>query len=414
VPRPTRRFGGLVLGAALLFVIGTNIQSGWLLVLASLLLGAAAAGTALPLRDVCGVVVERRAPARVEQGDQVAVDLDVAARGRSRISLVVEDPYLSSVRVLAPPLGSGGRVRLRTTRMARRRGRQPAAAVTIASSAPFGVATARRSVVPAGGVPGETLVVPTVVEVPAVAATGSVHASEASTTAPPRPGWGSDYLGVREYRPGDSMRHVHWPSTARTGSLMVREMEAEQPPSLLLVVDTIADSTPGPEAGRTPLDTACCIAASLCVASIEAGRRVVLAAARAGDVDVIEPATAEHALDWLAELRAGGGMPVAATLARLGERLVDPASAVVACASWRANVDGLASAMGRLPAPARSTIAIVDVEAFGGRPSARALAGPEVEALERALEAGGVNAVRVRGREDLVDVLRRIGAGATA
>jgi len=32
--------------------------------------------------------------------------------------------------------------------------------------------------------------------------------------------------GVREYRPGDLRHWVHWPATAHTGNLMVREMEA--------------------------------------------------------------------------------------------------------------------------------------------------------------------------------------------
>ncbi len=36
-------------------------------------------------------------------------------------------------------------------------------------------------------------------------------------------GAGLDVRGVREWRPGDAVRHVHWRSTARTGRLTVLE-----------------------------------------------------------------------------------------------------------------------------------------------------------------------------------------------
>lgn len=39
-------------------------------------------------------------------------------------------------------------------------------------------------------------------------------------------GSGLEPRGVREYVPGDPQRHVHWPSSARHGSLMVKEFES--------------------------------------------------------------------------------------------------------------------------------------------------------------------------------------------
>jgi uncharacterized protein (DUF58 family) len=53
-----------------------------------------------------------------------------------------------------------------------------------------------------------------------------VHAREleASVTAP-RSGSGNELFGVREYRPGDPLRRIHWRSSARHGELIVREYE---------------------------------------------------------------------------------------------------------------------------------------------------------------------------------------------
>jgi uncharacterized protein (DUF58 family) len=47
-------------------------------------------------------------------------------------------------------------------------------------------------------------------------------------------------MGVREYRPEDSFRHIHWPATARTGELQVK---VYQPTSALVTMVCINTST---------------------------------------------------------------------------------------------------------------------------------------------------------------------------
>ena len=69
--RLRKRAAGLALGAGVLFLLGTNVQAGWLFVLCALLLGTLVAGLVLPGRMLRGIEIERRAPAEVAQGDEV-------------------------------------------------------------------------------------------------------------------------------------------------------------------------------------------------------------------------------------------------------------------------------------------------------------------------------------------------------
>lgn len=49
------------------------------------------------------------------------------------------------------------------------------------------------------------------------------------------------FHAIREYAPGDSQRHIHWKSTAKTGQLMVRQYEETRRSRLALVLSRRAD-----------------------------------------------------------------------------------------------------------------------------------------------------------------------------
>jgi uncharacterized protein (DUF58 family) len=403
VLRPTKRFGAILVGAVLLFVIGTNIQSGWLLVLSSLLLASLVAGSLLPLRTLRRVEVERSAPLQAHQGDRVRVELDVANRDRrAKLPLLVEDDHCSAIRVMTPSLRNGEGVRLSTTRVARRRGVAESSAVRLSSSAPFGVAVARRSI----GVAGRTVVYPAVIPLGGFPASWDAPSADRSTPGDPRRGLGAEYLGIREYRTGDSMRHVHWPSTARHGSVMVREFEQERAQSLTVVVDTLADVVPDASVERTPLDVCCAIAASASLAAVRSRRNVRLVAALGGELDVLDATDPGAILEWLARIGPGGGLPVGAVLERMDRELLGGASVLLAAPGWRANdaatlVPALAPHRG-----AASTLALVDARGFGGRPTARLLEGDGIEALRAGASNAGTFVFTVRPADDLASVLR--------
>ncbi|MGQ0617934.1 MAG: DUF58 domain-containing protein [Acidimicrobiia bacterium] len=86
--------------------------------------------------------------------------------------------------------------------------------------------------------------------------------------------------GTRPYLSGDPMRLVHWPSTARTGTLTVRELE---PPAAGAVVVAVAL-----EGDRAAADAAAGRAAWTASEALRRGHRVTLATVEDG-VTVIAP-----------------------------------------------------------------------------------------------------------------------------
>ncbi len=55
-----------------------------------------------------------------------------------------------------------------------------------------------------------------------------------------RGGGSEEFFGMREYRPGDSMKMIDWKRTARTGELVTRELTQTTPPRLLVALDLSA------------------------------------------------------------------------------------------------------------------------------------------------------------------------------
>jgi uncharacterized protein (DUF58 family) len=309
--RLRKRAGSLLLGAAVLFLIGTNMLGGIL----------------WPLVALGGLEAEVRAPDEAMQGGEALVEVVLRHPGRGvRWSLRVVDDHLEPTDVFVPSLGPGETIELVTVRSPARRGERASRAVEVRSAAPFGVAERRRRL----PVNASTLVLPRVFPVGEVSFVEPVATSEAAHRSAPRRGHGPDYLGVREYRPGDPMRHVHWGLTARHGQVMVREFEEERTRRLAIVIDTERD------AGETwtPFDRACAVAASLVAAAAEAGHGVRTIAAMDDGVEVLRRADAAEIQRWLARLEPTARDVVSVVRGLTSEDLRGVETVVVATPAW--------------------------------------------------------------------------------
>jgi uncharacterized protein (DUF58 family) len=67
------------------------------------------------------------------------------------------------------------------------------------------------------------------------------------------PGEGAEFAGVRQYVPGDRQRSINWAATTRRGRLQVNTFDAERSEDLVLIVDATSDVG---ELGSTTVDHA--------------------------------------------------------------------------------------------------------------------------------------------------------------
>jgi uncharacterized protein (DUF58 family) len=134
------------------------------------------------------------------------------------------------------------------------------------------------------------------------------------------------FASLREYEPGDDPRLIHWRSTARMGTLVVREHVDTTDPATAIVVDT-RTSVMDAETFEAAVE----MAASVAVASLRVGHEVTLSAP-GEDRRAVEAAGGYDVLDRLAALgRTGDTEP--AELVRLAEQAKEGGSLVVVSAA---------------------------------------------------------------------------------
>ncbi len=85
-----------------------------------------------------------------------------------------------------------------------------------------------------------------------------------------------EYHGLRDYRPGDSMRWIHWRTTARLGQPMVKEFEQQSDQELAVLLDPWLPGM-ATEQQREVLEAAIRFAATVCFETCrQSGRRLLL------------------------------------------------------------------------------------------------------------------------------------------
>ena len=112
-------------------------------------------------------------------------------------------------------------------------------------------------------------------------------------------GQSGDFTSVREYRPGDPLRHIHWKSWARTGKPIVKEYEDVFFPRYGLVLDTFA-----PAEDANMFEEAVSVAASF-AASIDTRETLLDLMFIRDEAFVFSAGRGEERIDKMLEILAG-------------------------------------------------------------------------------------------------------------
>jgi uncharacterized protein (DUF58 family) len=258
----------------------------------------------------------RRAAWGVEhyEGDDVPVNLELARDSRwtpASLPLVDRVAGLARVELL---VHRAGRRKLagRYVLPAVPRGRYPFGSAVAVLEDPFGLE--RRDVeLPAAGA---LLVYPRLTTLESLFSESGAHAQDGRRLLLRRP-TGFDLHSVRDYEQGESLRKVHWRSTARRGKLMVKDLEDAPRDETAVLLDASA----GAVAGAPPdssFDMQVRAAGSILAAHARRGRRAVLVvngAERETQQVRAEDSEWHRALELLAAAEPTGETPLAAALA---------------------------------------------------------------------------------------------------
>jgi uncharacterized protein (DUF58 family) len=333
--------------------------------------------------------VTRRAGRDLQlEGDDVALELRAELTRGLRPAVVSVTERLGRLgehRIpLAPHLGfATGRLTLRRVP----RGRYAFTGATATVEDAFGLARGESQFAEGGAL----LVHPRLVELDGVFTESGARGAGGRRLLMRRPS-GFDFHGVREHQQGESLRRVHWPSTAKRGALMVKDFEDAPRDELAIILDA-AGAPAGPS-----FDVQVRAAGSLLRAFASGGHTTLLAINRARPEyhHVASERDWQAAYDALAAAEPDGATPVAALLGAEASPLVRVGELVVVTpAVPRALADRLVE---RASGGRRTALVFVDAGSFAGRSAV-----PTADLL-RLSAAGVVIAVPKRG-DDLALVL---------
>jgi uncharacterized protein (DUF58 family) len=246
-------------------------------------------------------------------GDDIPVRLEVELEGRMPSgALVVRERIARLGEIETVMVNRRGRLRGSYRIDGVPRGRYAVESVDAVLEDPFGLERVELKL-PAGE---SLLVYPRLVDLDGLFSDSGARALEGRRLLLRRP-TGFDLHSVRAYEQGESLRRVHWPSTAKRGQLMVKELEDAPRDETAVLLDADAGAVAG-VAPDSSFELQVRAAGSLLKSHASRGRRAALIVNSAS-----RPYQGVHSFDgdWLrafellAAVEPDGPTPVAAMLA---------------------------------------------------------------------------------------------------
>lgn len=264
---PTGRALILLIGAVVVYFFANQTQVGWLYVMSAALAGVVLASGWMNRGMLRRIEGERMVgdfeTVELYEGDEARITFtlhNTGASGAAQLRLTelcpLAAPDKRAMPIFVPSLPGRGSARFEYKVVVDRRGLYQFPALPLETRAPFGFFSTKRAL----DVPTGALVYP---EVRPLRRLDLLDRQFAPQVARPSAGIGYEVMGVRPYRPGDSPRHIHWRSVARTGQLISKEFADETQPGLTLAIDLYCHAYAATESKHTPFEWAVKAAASI-------------------------------------------------------------------------------------------------------------------------------------------------------
>jgi len=306
--------GSLAIGFA-----AVNTGNNLLYLLLGAMLGFIGLSGWLSERILLRLVISRRTPRGVTVENPIRITYSVANRKRwfPTLAVYLIEPGLPEPAFIGR-VGAGQSVTVSSENRFVRRGVYPLSTLTLSTSFPFGMFTKERDI----PLPGELVIWPRTdrpVRLPAPPGRrGRPQFSDSSGGAP---GARGEYRGLREYRGGDDPRDIHWRTTAKIGTPVIREYDQDATETLRICLDT--RSQPG-DAAEVAIE----IAAALAAQAFRAGRRFGITTCASDLAPDGGPGQLERVLDLLARVDFEPSAPhLAPPIDPMGCVLVSPSAA---------------------------------------------------------------------------------------
>jgi uncharacterized protein (DUF58 family) len=285
--------GWLFLGVAFAFYFSAlTSQSSLLLLLTGITLGCLAVNGVSAWRAVRPVEIHAPPSVLLCEGERLSQPWCVANCGQ-RAAGLLQAQSTAGVLFRLRLLPAGSRAELVPDLVFGQRGVFTYAQFNLASLAPFGLVKAVRRC----RLPGEVVVGPAVypAEPPYAAGYDLTLGGKLKGHRPATSG--AYFAGVRPFQDGDSLRQVHWKSSAKGQGLMVKTFEEELSGRVAFVIDS------GQRGQAKVFDDCVRAAGSLMFAALEAGHHVEAANLHRLELLLVPPfADGREILAWLARL----------------------------------------------------------------------------------------------------------------
>lgn len=400
----------VLLGAALRIWAWVALGLAWIVLLLLSWLSARGRGA--------GVRARRELYPSAFEEDEVAVDVLLETDRPARMLEIVDSfgPAISLEQwMLDPgPLRPGTRRRLSyVSYCSRQWGAYLVGPLRVVASDPAGLFRSARTIPEVE----EFAVFPRVYDVPGLARLGARPTFAPQETSAGRPGQSPLYLGVRDYRPGDDLRHVHWPASARRGALVVKEYEVDLCPYVTVFVDLERKHRAG-TGKKSTFEYVVRTASSVIWSALRAGSFVQVAGLGARPLHVPPGRGNDHlafALYELIRAQQDGKTPLTDLVLHHLPAIPAHSTAVLVAGTVFLDLGGLEDLLGafrdRGVRPALFLVNNFSFPAITGWPPPRAEVVEKCREVTFFLRSRGVPVRVFEDSDDLAKVLEQVGVG---